>query len=112
MTHRILKNALQNKNKNEKIKDICQHISKTERIAMSVEKLAQSIKIAQYMKTKIADRYSAKVEHIGKDRTFVLLDNYVEAVLIDKLNIKISDVIEVVVVDVNIYDGLVFVRKV
>lgn len=113
VVHRILKNVLFNiKDDNSNLATICKHISKTERVAMDVERQAQSVKLAQYMENKIGDIYDAKVVHISKDKIFVLLNNYVECILLNEKNLKVSDKIQVKITDTNIYEGIIYVKKV
>lgn len=51
-------------------------------------------------------------QFIYQDKIFVLLDNYVECILLNEKNLKVSDKIQVKITDTNVYEGIIYVKKV
>lgn len=74
MVHRILEIAISEKQKNvcseEELKDICSHISKTERTAMRAEDESVKIKLVEYMSDKIGEIFEVVVSGFSQRKVF------------------------------------------
>lgn len=74
MVHRILETIISDKQKNEyyedELKNICLHISKTERIAMRAEDESVRIKLVEYMSDKIGETFEVVVSGFSQRKVF------------------------------------------
>jgi len=62
----------------EELREISDHISKTERTAVKAEREVMRIKMAKYLSDKIGSEYSAVISHITMSGFFVELENLIE----------------------------------
>lgn len=83
--HRILQTTLKMYPTNKEILEwskklpkICQHISKTERIAMKVEEESVKIKLVEYMMGQVGEEFSAIVTGFSKRRVFFETEEHIE----------------------------------
>ena len=66
----------------EKLKDICRHISQTERRAATAERAANDRYLALFMKDKVGQTFEATISSVKKFGVFVTIrDGYVDALL-------------------------------
>lgn len=119
VVHRVLSNSLETyitsfkKEKlNKKLNNISKQISENERIAQKIEYLARDIKIAEYMNEYIGKKFNAIVTSIFNERVFITLDNYAEAELQTKKEIRLGEKLEVEIIGVDIEKGKVYAKKV
>lgn len=91
IVHRMLNYSIKSKNINleklEKINkefiSISTHISKTERIAEMLEKDSIKIKLLDYMKKNINNKFKGFISGIISTKVFIQLENYIEVVFYD-----------------------------
>ncbi|MGL5041998.1 MAG: ribonuclease R [Culicoidibacterales bacterium] len=60
------------------LKDIAKHTSKTERVAIECEREVASMKMAEYMESKIGTKFTGIISGVTNSGIFVELDNMVE----------------------------------
>lgn len=85
MVHRILNSVLHGypskktlAKSMEKLPQICEHISKTERVAMKVEDESVKIKLVEYMMDKVGEEYDAIVVGFSNKRVFFETEEHIE----------------------------------
>ncbi|MDR3258735.1 MAG: ribonuclease R [Fusobacteriaceae bacterium] len=85
IVHRILNSALkgyptskQIEKYNNKLPYICEHISKTERIAMKIEEDSTKIKIIEYMQDKLGEEYLGTIVGFSKKKVFFNTEENIE----------------------------------
>lgn len=62
----------------KKLPKVCEHISKTERIAMKVEEESVKIKLVEYMMQKVGEEYSAMVVGFSNRKVFFETEEHIE----------------------------------
>lgn len=62
----------------KKLPKICQHISKTERIAMKVEEESVKIKLVEYMMGQVGEEFSAIITGFSNRRVFFETEEHIE----------------------------------
>lgn len=85
MVHRILNSVLHGypskktlAKSMETLPQICEHISKTERVAMKVEDESVKIKLVEYMMDKVGEEYDAIVVGFSNKRVFFETEEHIE----------------------------------
>jgi ribonuclease R len=85
IVHRILSSSLkgyptpkQIDKYNNKLPYICEHISKTERIAMKIEEDSTKIKIIEYMQDKLGEEYLGTIVGFSKKKVFFNTEENIE----------------------------------
>lgn len=85
MVHRILNSVLHGYPSKksiiksmETLPQICEHISKTERVAMKVEDESVKIKLVEYMMDKVGEEYNAIVVGFSNKRVFFETEEHIE----------------------------------
>ncbi|NLW53055.1 MAG: ribonuclease R [Tissierellia bacterium] len=87
IVHRILKNSLhgifkkETKNYHNKLDEICEHISITERQAESAEREVEDLKKCEYMLDKVGNEYHGVISSLTNFGFFVELDNTVDGLI-------------------------------
>ncbi len=120
VVHRILDISLNRyMDKKEKVrlfkelKQICLHITNTEKIAQNLEMDTKNTKICEYMTRYLGDTFKAIVSGMNSSKVFVRLSNYVEATLITKnKEYIIGTEIEVLVISIDIYNSEIIVKEI
>lgn len=85
MVHRVLNSVLHGYPSKktlvksmETLPQICEHISKTERVAMKVEDESVKIKLVEYMMDKVGEEYDAIVVGFSNKRVFFETEEHIE----------------------------------
>lgn len=120
VVHRILDISLNRyMDKKEKVrlfkelKQICLHITNTEKIAQNLEMDTKNTKICEYMTRYLGDTFKAIVSGMNSSKVFVRLSNYAEATLITKnKEYIIGTEIEVLVISIDIYNSEIIVKEI
>lgn len=120
LVHRILDISLNRyMDKKEKVrlfkelKQICLHITNTEKIAQNLEMDTKNTKICEYMTRYLGDTFKAIVSGMNSSKVFVRLSNYAEATLITKnKEYIIGTEIEVLVISIDIYNSEIIVKEI
>lgn len=120
VVHRILDISLNRyMDKKEKVrlfkelKQICIHITNTEKIAQNLEMDTKNTKICEYMTRYLGDTFKAIVSGMNSSKVFVRLSNYAEATLITKnKEYIIGTEIEVLVISIDIYNSEIIVKEI
>ena len=120
VVHRILDISLNRyMDKKEKVrlfkelKQICIHITNTEKIAQNLEIDTKNTKICEYMSGYLGDTFKAIVSGMNSSKVFVRLSNYAEATLITKnKEYIIGTEIEVLVISIDIYNSEIIVKEI
>jgi len=120
VVHRILDISLNRyMDKKEKVrlfkelKQICLHITNTEKIAQNLEMETKNTKICEYMTRYLGDTFKAIVSGMNSSKVFVRLSNYAEAKLITKnKEYIIGTEIEVLVISIDIYNSEIIVKEI
>lgn len=120
LVHRILDISLNRyMDKKEKVrlfkelKQICLHITNTEKIAQNLEMDTKNTKICEYMIRYLGDTFKAIVSGMNSSKVFVRLSNYAEATLITKnKEYIIGTEIEVLVISIDIYNSEIIVKEI
>lgn len=120
VVHRILDISLNRyMDKKEKVrlfkelKQICIHITNTEKIAQNLEIDTKNTKICEYMTGYLGDTFKAIVSGMNSSKVFVRLSNYAEATLITKnKEYIIGTEIEVLVISIDIYNSEIIVKEI
>lgn len=120
VVHRLLSNLIdkyiEKKTKNKiatKLKPICEHISKMERVAQSIETDTTNIKICEYMLKYVGHEFDAIISGLSASRVFVQLSNYVEGILITKSNeYTIGKQIKVVITNIDMFNNEILVKEI
>ena len=120
VVHRILDISLNRyMDKKEKVrlfkelKQICLHITNTEKIAQNLEMDTKNTKICEYMTRYLGDTFKAIVSGMNSSKIFVRLSNYAEATLITKnKEYIIGTEIEVLVISIDIYNSEIIVKEI
>lgn len=120
VVHRILDISLNRyMDKKEKVrlfkelKQICLHITNTEKIAQNLEMDTKNTKICEYMTRYLGDTFKAIVSGMNSNKVFVRLSNYAEATLITKnKEYIIGTEIEVLVISIDIYNSEIIVKEI
>jgi len=120
VVHRILDISLNRyMDKKEKVrlfkelKQICLHITNTEKIAQNLEIDTKNTKICEYMTRYLGDTFKAIVSGMNSSKVFVRLSNYAEATLITKnKEYIIGTEIEVLVISIDIYNSEIIVKEI
>lgn len=120
VVHRILDRSLNRyMDKKEKVrlfkelKQICLHITNTEKIAQNLEIDTKNTKICEYMTRYLGDTFKAIVSGMNSSKVFVRLSNYAEATLITKnKEYIIGTEIEVLVISIDIYNSEIIVKEI
>lgn len=120
VVHRILDISLNRyMDKKEKVrlfkelKQICLHITNTEKIAQNLEMDTKNTKICEYMTRYLGDTFKAIVSGMNSSKVFVRLSNYAEAKLITKnKEYIIGTEIEVLVISIDIYNSEIIVKEI
>lgn len=120
VVHRILDISLNRyMDKKEKVrlfkelKQICLHITNTEKIAQNLEMDTKNTKICEYMTRYLGDTFKAIVSGMNSSKAFVRLSNYAEATLITKnKEYIIGTEIEVLVISIDIYNSEIIVKEI
>ncbi|SHH21713.1 ribonuclease R [Anaerosphaera aminiphila DSM 21120] len=86
--HRIIKDVLNNKLTdgrvdylNSVLPEVAKHVSATERTAQEAERMVESVKMAEYMESKIGEEYPAFISSITSFGMFAQLDNTIEGLI-------------------------------
>lgn len=120
VVHRILDISLNRyMDKKEKVrlfkelKQICLHITNTEKIAQNLEMDTKNTKICEYMTRYLGDTFKAIVSGMNSSKVFVRLSNYAESTLITKnKEYIIGTEIEVLVISIDIYNSEIIVKEI
>lgn len=120
LVHRILDISLNRyMDKKEKVrlfkelKQICIHITNTEKISQNLEMDTKNTKICEYMTKYLGDTFKAIVSGMNSSKVFVRLSNYAEATLITKnKEYIIGTEIEVLVISIDIYNSEIIVKEI
>lgn len=120
VVHRILDISLNRyMDKKEKVrlfkelKQICIHITNTEKIAQNLEMDTKNTKICEYMTRYLGETFKAIVSGMNSSKVFVRLSNYAEATLITKnKEYIIGTEIEVLVISIDIYNSEIIVKEI
>lgn len=120
VVHRILDISLNRyMDKKEKVrlfkelKQICLHITNTEKIAQNLEMDTKNTKICEYMTRYLGYTFKAIVSGMNSSKVFVRLSNYAEATLITKnKEYIIGTEIEVLVISIDIYNSEIIVKEI
>lgn len=120
VVHRILDISLNRyMDKKEKVrlfkelKQICLHITNTEKIAQNLEMDTKNTKICEYMTRYLGDTFKAIVSGMNSSKVFVRISNYAEATLITKnKEYIIGTEIEVLVISIDIYNSEIIVKEI
>lgn len=120
VVHRILDISLNRyMDKKEKVrlfkelKQICLHITNTEKIVQNLEMDTKNTKICEYMTRYLGDTFKAIVSGMNSSKVFVRLSNYAEATLITKnKEYIIGTEIEVLVISIDIYNSEIIVKEI
>lgn len=87
IAHRIVKNSLhgifkkESKNYHNKLDEICEHISITERQAESAEREVEDLKKCEYMLDKVGNEYNGVISTLTNFGFFVELENTVDGLI-------------------------------
>ncbi|WP_068267556.1 ribonuclease R family protein [Caviibacter abscessus] len=98
----------------DKLKPICEHISKTERVAQSLEMETTNVKVCEYMVKYIGHEFNGIISGITSSRVFVQLNNYVDTILISNKSSEyvIGKTIKVVIFDVDVFKSEILVKEI
>ena len=120
VVHRILDISLNRyMDKKEKVrlfkelKQICIHITNTEKIAQNLEMDTKNTKICEYMTKYLGYKFKAIVSGINSSKVFVRLSNYADAILLSKnKEYIIGTEIEVLIISIDIYNSEIIVKEI